>query len=88
MEYFKVFSLVISGVVNATGENWKASRRFCLSSLRDFGMGKASIEGKILEEADNLLFEIGKQRGEPFQFDLLFTKASANIICSMLFGKR
>ena len=51
-------------------------------------MGKATIEGKILEEADNIIFEIGKQRGEPFKFELLFNKASSNIISSMLFGKR
>ena len=59
-----------------------------MTALRDFGVGKATSEIKVLEEVDALLEEIGKKDGKPFQFDVMFGKASCNVICSMLFGKR
>jgi len=38
----------VAGLVN--GDNWKELRRQALVILKDHGMGKASIESKILEE--------------------------------------
>ncbi|KAL0196643.1 hypothetical protein M9458_005183, partial [Cirrhinus mrigala] len=37
-------------IVFANGDSWKAMRRFALSTLRDFGMGKKLSEQKILDE--------------------------------------
>ena len=83
-----ICSPYIPGVIMSEGEIWKASKKLTLSALRDFGVGKATIEHKVLQEADNIVSEISKHNGKPFSFDLLFRKASANVVCAMMFGKR
>ncbi|XP_062904025.1 cytochrome P450 2K1-like [Mobula hypostoma] len=77
-----------SGVVWSNGEPWKQMRRFMLSTLRDFGMGKRSIEDKIIEEAGFLVERIRSFKGQPFDTDVLTNFAIANIICSIVFGNR
>ncbi|XP_051899816.1 cytochrome P450 2B19-like isoform X2 [Pristis pectinata] len=77
-----------SGVVWSNGEPWKQMRRFMLSTLRDFGMGKRSIEEKIIEEAGFLVERIKSYKGQPFDTDVITNFATANIICSIVFGDR
>ena len=45
----------VLGLVFTDGEPWREHRRFTLSCLRDFGMGKQPIEMKIQEEAQHLI---------------------------------
>ncbi|XP_035667221.1 cytochrome P450 2U1-like [Branchiostoma floridae] len=70
------------------GSLWKQQRKFTLRSLRDFGFGKRSLEGKILEEAEGLKEEILKTANTPFNVRPLLQNAVSNVICSIVFGAR
>ncbi|NXA13396.1 CP2K1 protein, partial [Sapayoa aenigma] len=77
-----------NGVIFAHGENWKVMRRFTLTTLRDFGMGKRAIEDRIVEEYGYLADTIASQEGKPFDASKAINAAVANIIVSILLGKR
>ncbi|XP_029451956.1 cytochrome P450 2K6-like [Rhinatrema bivittatum] len=76
------------GVVFSHGENWKVMRRFTLTTLRDFGMGKRTLEDKIIEECSFLLKSFESQKGNPFMSKTIISTAVSNIIVSILFGQR
>ena len=40
----------LRGIMFSNGKEWQEQRRFTLKNLRDFGFGKLSMEGLILEE--------------------------------------
>ncbi|NWV12305.1 CP2K6 protein, partial [Ptilonorhynchus violaceus] len=77
-----------NGLIFAHGENWKVMRRFTLTTLRDFGMGKKVIEDRIVEEYGHLADTIASQEGKPFNASKIINAAIANIIVSILLGKR
>ncbi|MEE6507531.1 hypothetical protein FKM82_025297 [Ascaphus truei] len=77
-----------NGIVFAHGENWKVMRRFTLSTLRDFGMGKKSLENKISEECDFLVKIFNSYKDEPFDNIMIINASVANIIVSILLGHR
>uniref|UniRef100_F7FH53 Cytochrome P450 2W1 n=2 Tax=Ornithorhynchus anatinus TaxID=9258 RepID=F7FH53_ORNAN len=76
------------GIGFSNGDTWKAMRRFALSTLRDFGMGKKSIEAKIQEELNSLVKYFQSHQGKPFDTKIILNNAVSNIICSILFGDR
>ncbi|KAM4042280.1 cytochrome P450 2K1-like isoform 1-T3 [Anomaloglossus baeobatrachus] len=76
------------GLIFAYYDIWKVMRRFTLSALRDFGMGKEAIENKISEESDFLVKKIRSYNGEPFDNTKIINAAAANIIVSILLSNR
>uniref|UniRef100_A0A8C3C3T1 Cytochrome P450 n=1 Tax=Cairina moschata TaxID=8855 RepID=A0A8C3C3T1_CAIMO len=76
------------GVIFSYGENWKVMRRFTLTTLRDFGMGKKAIEDRVVEEYGYLADVIESQKGKPLEMTLIMNAAVANVIVSILLGKR
>ncbi|XP_014674645.1 PREDICTED: cytochrome P450 2U1-like [Priapulus caudatus] len=76
------------GVIGSSGLLWKEQRKFALGKLREFGMGKVSLETKIKEEISVLLMEIKTKSSEPFDIQELVTTSVSNVICSIVFGNR
>ncbi|XP_069483780.1 cytochrome P450 2B1-like [Ambystoma mexicanum] len=70
------------------GPSWKQQRRFALTTLRNFGLGKRSTEARISEEAEFLIRSFQEAAGQPFDPQFKVTNAVSNIICSLVFGNR
>ncbi|MEE6509282.1 hypothetical protein FKM82_025242 [Ascaphus truei] len=77
-----------TGLIFSNGDNWKVMRRFTITTLRHFGMGKSSIEDKVFEECDHLTQHIESFKGKPFDNTTIINAAVANIIVAILFGHR
>lgn len=86
--FWMVFTNKGNGIVPTEGDPWKTIRRYTASSLRDFGMGKLSLEGKIHEEVQHMFERIDTHKGKPFRPDKIVANAICNVICSVLFGHR
>ncbi|XP_070455739.1 cytochrome P450 2D14-like isoform X3 [Equus przewalskii] len=77
------------GVIFAQrGHIWREQRRFSVSTLRNFGMGKKSLEQWVTEEASCLCAAFADQGGRPFSPNALLNKAVSNVIASLTFGRR
>nr|XP_056701790.1 cytochrome P450 2A13-like isoform X2 [Euleptes europaea] len=79
---------VFQGVAFSQGERAKQLRRFAITTLRNFGMGKRSIEQRILEEAQFLLEALRNIKGAPFDPTYVLSRTVSNVISSIAFGNR
>ncbi|XP_020852467.1 cytochrome P450 2C19-like [Phascolarctos cinereus] len=86
MPLSKAFSNGV-GIIASNGETWKQIRRFSLMTLRNFGMGKRSIEERVQEVAKNLMEELKKTKGLPCDPTFILGCAPCNVICSIIFQK-
>nr|XP_003225962.1 PREDICTED: cytochrome P450 2C19 [Anolis carolinensis] len=76
------------GVLMSNGERWVQLRRFSLMTLRNFGMGKKSIEERIQEEAQHLVKALRETKGQPLTSSSIFNCATGNVISHILLGDR
>ncbi|XP_073687966.1 cytochrome P450 2X9 [Garra rufa] len=78
-----------SGVILSDyGPSWKEHRRFALMILRNFGLGKQSMEERILGEVSHIIAKLEERVGSSFDPHTMFHNAASNIICVVLFGSR
>ncbi|KAM4688300.1 cytochrome P450 2C20-like isoform 2-T2 [Discoglossus pictus] len=77
-----------NGLSIASGNRmWRELRRGTLTSLRNLGMGKKSMEDRVLKETKQLLAAVSKTGGKAFNTYNVLGCAICNVRCSMLFGK-
>ncbi|KAG9471038.1 hypothetical protein GDO78_016096 [Eleutherodactylus coqui] len=69
-------------------ERWRELRRFSISTLRDFGLGKSSTEERIQEETLYLVEKLRKSKESFFDPRQTLSRALCNIIFSIMFGNR
>ena len=70
------------------GPNLFHLRKFTMTLMKEFGVGKSSLEEKIHDEIKATFQEIDKYGGQPFNPRNILSKAVSNIINSMVFGTR
>ncbi|KAM6221965.1 cytochrome P450 2U1 [Rhynchocyon petersi] len=70
------------------GPVWRQQRKFSHATLRHFGLGKLSLEPKVIEEFKYLKEEMQKHGENPFSPFPIINNAISNIICSLCFGQR
>ncbi|MBN3310018.1 CP2M1 protein, partial [Amia calva] len=78
------------GLLVSSGARWKELRRFSITTLKNFGMGRRSLEERIKEEATYLIEALRKHGGIDSAFNPkeLLCNAVSNIIYSIVFGQR
>ncbi|XP_052797930.1 cytochrome P450 2J6-like [Mya arenaria] len=76
------------GVIWQSGHDWRLTRRFTIQTLRDFGVGKTSLEEKIFCEIDAATDYLKAIGTKPFNPRQLTSMMITNIIYGIVFGKR
>uniref|UniRef100_A0A8B9YXQ6 Uncharacterized protein n=1 Tax=Buteo japonicus TaxID=224669 RepID=A0A8B9YXQ6_9AVES len=72
------------GIFMSNGETWVQTQPFTLTMLRDFGVGKRSVEEQVQEEMGLLLQELAQAKGQLFDPAILLSAAMGNTICHIL----
>ncbi|XP_029008899.1 cytochrome P450 2J6-like [Betta splendens] len=70
------------------GPFWKEHRRFALMTLRNFGLGKNTMEDRIHGEIQHIIKTLDNNIGKSMSPQVMFHNAASNIICQVLFGTR
>uniref|UniRef100_A0A8C4GKG8 Uncharacterized protein n=1 Tax=Dicentrarchus labrax TaxID=13489 RepID=A0A8C4GKG8_DICLA len=84
--HMSISTPLIGMVLADYGASWKEHRRFALMTLRNFGLGKQSMEQRILGEMQYTMETLKRSIGK--HSVVMFHNAASNIICQVLFGTR
>uniref|UniRef100_A0A8C6NTD3 Cytochrome P450, family 2, subfamily Y, polypeptide 3 n=1 Tax=Nothobranchius furzeri TaxID=105023 RepID=A0A8C6NTD3_NOTFU len=76
------------GLGISNGDRWRQLRRFSLTTLRDFGMGRKGMEEWIQEESQHLRACVRSFKAEPFDPSILLSRTVSNVVCCLVFGQR
>ena len=76
------------GVIMAEGLLWKNQRKFAHGRLQEFGFGKSSFETKILKEVECFINVLKTEGGRAIDFRKYINASVANVIFSIICGKR
>ncbi|XP_070762866.1 cytochrome P450 2D15-like [Enoplosus armatus] len=75
-------------VLSDYNPGWREQRRFGLMTLRNFGLGKHSMEQRILGETGRIIKSLEQSVGKTTDPHLLFHNAASNVICQVLFDRQ
>ena len=76
------------GLFFSDGPLWKNQRQFTHRRLQEFGFGKSSFESKILKEVECFINLLKKENGQATDFRKYIHASVANVIFSIVCGKR
>jgi len=86
--YLRADSGKSKGIIFTDGQEWTDQRRFALKHLKDFGFGRAGLEGVIQGEVEDLVKLLSKQEGKDFHMSTVFGIPVINILWSIVAGTR
>ena len=76
------------GIIMSEGPFWHRQRRFIHERLNKLGFGKSSFESKILKEVTSFIDVLRNTNGQPFDVKETIHASMANIIFSLVCGRR
>ncbi|KAF2361341.1 Cytochrome P450 [Trinorchestia longiramus] len=76
------------GIAMAEGQTWKDARRITVQVLRDFGLGKTSIENYVHLELQKLIDTLHTRVNKPYDPHYDISTAVLNIVWHMLVGEQ
>ncbi|XP_028972276.1 cytochrome P450 2M1 isoform X2 [Esox lucius] len=76
------------GVLVSSGKRWKDLRRMSLMTLKNFGMGRRTIEQRIQEETKFLIEAIHEYGDSVVNPKKMICNSIGNVISSIVFGHR
>ncbi|XP_037792868.1 cytochrome P450 2L1-like [Penaeus monodon] len=76
------------GLIFSEGRPWQESRRFALRHLRDFGLGRRSLERVIRPEVASFLKDLEGRAGRPTEVNWNLNVAVLNVIWRLVADRR